>query len=320
MSDAQHFKVVIIGGGPAGIGTAVGLAKRGVGPVVLIERRAELGGTPMGYRKKPGGVPTFVEWTRGRVVFGEELAGRMAKRLAKTDTAIRLGTQVTKIDPAEKRLTLLGTEGVRELTADAVVLAAGAREQTPAEKGWLAGARTARVGFTRHVTGWLDRHGLLPARKPVVVGSDLIAYSAAAKLRAAGSDEPVMIDRRQSPSAGFFERLFFRRWTRPDWSGGVTAAGMKGDRAATGVQSSDGKEWPGDGVMVCGELVPNSELALLGGLAVELPSRQLQLAPGQAMSEQGWFAAGNVLGGFHGAQWCYFNGRRLAKRIATFLE
>jgi len=320
MSDAQHFKVVIIGGGPAGIGTAVGLAKRGVGPVVLIERRAELGGTPMGYRKKPGGVPTFVEWTRGRVVFGEELAGRMAKRLAKTDTAIRLGTQVTKIDPAEKRLTLLGTEGVRELTADAVVLAAGAREQTPAEKGWLAGARTARVGFTRHVTGWLDRHGLLPARKPVVVGSDLIAYSAAAKLRAAGSDEPVMIDRRQSPSAGFFERLFFRRWTRPDWSGGVTAAGMKGDRAATGVQSSDGKEWPGDGVMVCGELVPNSELALLGGLAVELPSRQLQLARGQAMSEPGWFAAGNVLGGFHGAQWCYFNGRRLAKRIATFLE
>jgi len=320
MSDAQHFKVVIIGGGPAGIGTAVGLAKRGVGPVVLIERRAKLGGTPMGYRKKPGGVPTFVEWTRGRVVFGEELAGRMAKRLAKTDTAIRLGTQVTKIDPAEKRLTLLGTEGVRELTADAVVLAAGAREQTPAEKGWLAGARTARVGFTRHVTGWLDRHGLLPARKPVVVGSDLIAYSAAAKLRAAGSDEPVMIDRRQSPSAGFFERLFFRRWTRPDWSGGVTAAGMKGDRAATGVQSSDGKEWPGDGVMVCGELVPNSELALLGGLAVELPSRQLQLARGQAMSEPGWFAAGNVLGGFHGAQWCYFNGRRLAKRIATFLE
>lgn len=320
MSDAQHFKVVIIGGGPAGIGTAVGLAKRGVGPVVLIERRAELGGTPMGYRKKPGGVPTFVEWTRGRVVFGEELAGRMAKRLAKTDTAIRLGTQVTKIDPAEKRLTLLGTEGVRELTADAVVLAAGAREQTPAEKGWLAGARTARVGFTRHVTGWLDRHGLLPARKPVVVGSDLIAYSAAAKLRAAGSDEPVMIDRRQSPSAGFFERLFFRRWTRPDWSGGVTAAGMKGDRAATGVQSSDGIEWPGDGVMVCGELVPNSELALLGGLAVELPSRQLQLARGQAMSEPGWFAAGNVLGGFHGAQWCYFNGRRLAKRIATFLE
>ena len=320
MIGGQHFKVAIIGGGPAGIGVAVGLAKRGIGPVVLIERRAEVGGTPMGYRKKPGGVPTFVEWTRGRVVFGEELAGRMLERLAKTDTAIRLSTQVTKIDPAKKRLMLLGPDGVCELTADAVVLAAGAREQTPAEKGWLAGARTARIGFTRHITGWLDRPGLLPAKRPVVVGSDLIAYSVAAKLRAAGSDEPVMLDRRQSPSAGFFERLFFRRWTRPEWSGGVTAAGIKGDRAATGVQSSDGHDWPGDGVMICGELVPNTELALLSGMAVELPSRQLQLARGQALSEPGWFAAGNVLGGFHGAQWCYFNGRQVARRVAKFLK
>ena len=60
--------------------------------------------------------------------------------------------------------------------------------------------------------------------------------------------------------------------------------------------------------------------ALLGGLAVELPSRQLQLARGQALSEPGWFAAGNVLGGFHGAQWCYFNGRQAARRVANFLE
>jgi thioredoxin reductase len=319
MSGGQHFKVAIIGGGPAGIGVAVGLAKRGIGPVVLIERRAEVGGTPMGYRKKPGGVPTFVEWTRGRVVFGEELAGRMAKRLAKTDTTIRLSAQVTQIDPAEKRLTLLGPEGVCDVTADAVVLAAGAREQTPVEKGWLAGARTARVGFTRHITGWLDGHGLLPARKPVVVGSDLIAYSAAAKLRAAGSDEPVMIDQRRSPEASFFERLFFRRWTRPDWSGGVSTLEIKGHGSPTHVESSNGREWQGDGVIICGQLVPNTELALMAGMDVDLPSRQLQLARGQALSQPGWFAAGNVLGGFHGAQWCYFNGRRVARAVARFL-
>ena len=97
MSGGQHFKVAIIGGGPAGIGVAVGLAKRGIGPVVLIERRAEVGGTPMGYRKKPGGVPTFVEWTRGRVVFGEELAGRMAKRLAKSNLAMSRSANWTPI-------------------------------------------------------------------------------------------------------------------------------------------------------------------------------------------------------------------------------
>jgi len=320
MNEAQHFKVAIIGGGPAGIGVAVGLAKRRVGPVVLVERRAILGGTPMGYRKKSGGVPTFVEWTRGRVVFGEELAGRMIQRLANTNTEIRLSTQATKIDPAEKRLTLLGPKGVCDVTADAVVLAAGAREQTLAEKGWLVGARTSRIGFTRHLTGWLDDHRILPARKPLVIGSNLIAYSAAAKLREGGSNEPVIIDQRRSPSVGLLERLFFHRWTRPDWSGGVTAAEIKGDRSFVGIQSSEGQEWPGDGLIICGELVPNTELALLGGLSVELPSRQLQLARGQALSQPGWFAAGNMLGGFHGAQWCYFNGRRVARAVSKFLK
>ena len=129
-----------------------------------------------------------------------------------------------------------------------------------------------------------------------------------------------MIDRRPSPEAGLFERLFFRRWTRPEWIGGVSGAEVKGDSAAAGVQSGDGRQWPGDGVLICGQLVPNTELALLGGLAVELPSRRLQLARGQMLSHPGWFAAGNVLGGFHGAQWCYFNGRRVARCVARFLK
>jgi len=320
MIEAQHFKVAIIGGGPAAIGTAVGLARRRIGPVLLIERRAEAGGTPMGYRKKPGGVPTFVEWTRGRVVFGEELAGRMLDRLAKTDTKIRLDTQVTKIEPTRKRLTLLGPAGLSDITADAVVLAAGAREQTPAEKGWLAGARSSRVGFTRHLTGWLDQHGLCPLTKPVVVGSDLIAWSVAAKLRAAGSSEPVMIDHHDSPGAGLFERLYFQRWTRPDRVGNLSSAKVKGSRTASTVQAEEGREWICDGVMICGQLVPNTELALIGGLSVDLPSRQLQLTRGQTLSQPGWFAAGNVLGGFHGAQWCYFNGYRVASHVTRFLK
>ena len=31
------------------------------------------------------------------------------------------------------------------------------------------------------------------------------------------------------------------------------------------------------------------------------------------------FAAGNILGGFHGAEWCYFNGQRAARSVVKYL-
>ncbi len=75
-----------------------------------------------------------------------------------------------------------------------------------------------------------------------------------------------------------------------------------------------------DGAILSGELVPNTELALLGGFDVELPGRQLVIDHCQQLSSPGWFAAGNILGGWHGAQWCFFNGRRLARQVAKYLE
>ncbi len=320
MNNKSHFKVAIIGGGPAGIGVAVGLAKLGIDSVTIIERRNQIGGTPLGYKKKEGSVPTFIEWTRARIVFGEELAIKMVKQLERTDTKIEVNTQVTKIFPTEKKLQLLSPEGIKEITADSIVLASGAREQTLPEKGWLDGARTVRTGFTRHITNWLDRHNLLPTHTPLITGSDLIAYSAAAKLRAAGSKEPVMIDQRKQPIARIIERIFFRRWTRPDWNGGFSTLNLTGDFKKICAKSNHNGEYSGDAVISSGDLVPNTELALMAGMPIDLPSRKLKLLRGQFMGVPGWFAAGNVLGGFHGAQWCYFNGKRLAKKLKHHLN
>ena len=58
----------------------------------------------------------------------------------------------------------------------------------------------------------------------------------------------------------------------------------------------------------------------MAGLEARLPSRLLKLGPDRQLSAQGWFAAGNILGGFHGAQWCYFDGRRTAKFVTRYLE
>jgi len=318
---ASQFEVIVVGGGPAGIGAALALDQHGVGPILLIERRSELGGIPARYRRKRGGVPTFLLSPAGPIVFGETFAERLRERMARRRIKVWVESQVIAIDCKERRLTVIGPAfGKLEIEGQAIVLACGARESTLAEKDLLAGSRPAGTFFTKNVVDWIDRHGCLPARNPVILGSDLIAFSAAAKLRAAGAVQPILVEGRARPECGFLERLYFRRWTHPEWRGQHSSAQVTGYQQVESVEQDQQRIAGCDGVVFGGGLVPNTELALLGGLKVELPARSLVISPTGALSHRGWFAAGGILGGFHGAHWCYRDGRRLAQSIITFLS
>ena len=318
---SSSYRVAIIGGGPAGLGVAQGLASRSVDGVILIERRDELGGVPIRYKRKPGGVPTFVDWTSGRVLFGEDLVKQLVDKLDDTNTSVSLQTQVLAVDASNNQLTLINPlRGKHTITAQSIVMACGAREKTAAERRWISGSRTARLFFTNQLVEWIDRYEKLPIQCPIILGSDLIAYSAVAKLRAAGAEEALLFDQSSRRRTSLPGRLYFRRWANPLWHGNVRDAALLGRDAVEGIRHARGRTHECDGATLSGELIPNSELAMLGGFQVELPSRRLVLDRNQQLSSSGWYAAGNILGGFHGALWCYYNGRRLAAKLTKYLE
>jgi alkyl hydroperoxide reductase subunit AhpF len=324
MDSTNHFRVVIIGAGPAGIGAAIALSKHGIKSIALIERSDKIGGVPSLYKKKKGGVRTFIRWSRGGIpVFGEEYANSLKRKLVKTDVKVWLQTQVIEIETKERKLSIINPiEGKISLTADAVIMACGSREKTMSERGWLTGARPIRVFFTKQLLQLIDGNDLLPMRNPVIIGSDLIGYAAAAKLKVAGAADAIIMDKCRRPKCSYVERLYFRRWSQPNFRGvDVKAVEVVGSKTASGIRlSKDGDFIPCDGIVVCGELVPNSELALLGQLKVELPSRKPVVGRNYQMSESGWFSAGNMLGGFCGAEWCYYNGRRVARAVVNYLS
>ena len=145
---------------------------------------------------KSGGVPTFVVWKRGRVLFGREFVDPLARKLQRTGTELWLESQVVAAREEPNTLTVVSPEiGKVDIIADAVVLACGAREMPLSQRGWLAGHRPARVFYTMQILELLDAGECLPMSRPTIAGSDLIAYSAAAKLQSRGGRDITLFDR-----------------------------------------------------------------------------------------------------------------------------
>lgn len=101
-------KVIIIGGGAAGMQTALRLAERGIEPLIL-EKEAEAGGKLRGWHAL---FPTFTP--------AEEVLTELRRRIEEKKIEIRTRSEVRSLTP--KSVTL--ADGQR-LDCDAVVLASG---------------------------------------------------------------------------------------------------------------------------------------------------------------------------------------------------
>ena len=181
---ADHrVRVVIVGTGPAGIGAAIGLAKRKIAPVLLLERWNEAGGVPAKYRSRPDALATYVDYLRARVLVGQQFAEDLLARLARTNVELRLESSVLDLDVQQRRLTVVDpTRGKHRIQADAVVLATGAREENRTERGWIAGNRVGRVFYTMQLLQLLNHQPRLGWDQAAVAGSDLIGHLAAARV------------------------------------------------------------------------------------------------------------------------------------------
>lgn len=174
--------VVVIGGGPAGLAAAISAEKNGA-EVVLIEREARLGGI----------LKQCIHDGFGLVRFGEKLSGpeyaeRFIDEFKKENIKALLLTFVTRIVKTDGgfELTVVNTEGVTKISANAVILATGCRERT-AKQVSIHGTRPAGVftaGTAQHYTNLL---GQMPTKKCVILGSGDIGLIMARRLTLEGA-------------------------------------------------------------------------------------------------------------------------------------
>ena len=186
MTNDNSIDVAVIGGGPAGLAAAIRLKKAGIGNVVVFEREVQAGGAPRHCGHRAFGI---VE--HKLIETGPSYARRLVDDAVRLGVDIRTRSSITELGPG-CRMGVAHPDGYREFRPGRIVIATGTRE-TPRSARLISGGRSAAVCTTGTLQSMFYLEGVVPFRHPVVVGTELVAYSALLTCKKAGIHPVAMI-------------------------------------------------------------------------------------------------------------------------------
>lgn len=312
MAERIVTDVAIVGGGPAGIAAALGLRRQGVERVTILEREAAMGGVPRHCGHPPFGMREF-----GRVLTGPVYARRLERAAAEAGVEMRAGTSVVALNPGA-RIDAFDENGPLEVEAGRALIATGARETSRAGR-MVSGDRPVGVITTGSLQHYIYMEGLLPFRRPVIVGTELVSLSAVLTCLKAGIRPVAVVEPRPRPTARRPLALF------PRLSGiamhyGATIADIRGRQRveAVALRLGDGSlvELECDGVLFTGRFMPESALVRASHLELDEGSGGPAIDQFGRCSDPAYFAAGNVLRPIETAGWSFREGTSIAAVVA----
>ncbi|UXA11735.1 NAD(P)/FAD-dependent oxidoreductase [Mycobacterium sp. SMC-8] len=314
----NHVAVAVIGAGPSGLTAAAALAPAVDGEVLVLEREAQTGGIPrhsdhLGYGMRD----------LHRFISGPAYARRLTDMARDAGAVLETEAMVTGW-AGERTVQITSPRGVRTVTADAVVLATGARER-PRPARLVPGDRPEGVYTTGQLQNMVHVHHTAVGRRAVIVGAELVSWSAVLTLREAGCASAAMISGYPRAEAYAAFRSAGRILLDEPVLTGSRVVGIHGKdrvRAVTVEHIATGqrREIACDTVVFTGDWIPDHELARTGGLQMDSATRGPVVDPALRTSRPGVFAVGNLLHPVDTADGAALDGRHVAPAVQSWLR
>ena len=307
--------IAIIGAGPAGLAAATRLKKQGIEHVLVLDRETEAGGVP-----RHCGHPPFGMIEYARLMTGPSYAKRLVATAQRAGVDIALKTSVTKLGFGGV-LTIATPEGTGELKAKRVLLATGVRE-TPRSARLVSGDRMLGISTTGALQSMVYLKNLIPFRNPLVVGTQIVSFSALLTCKKAGIKPVAMIEEQSSPTIAWPLYHATRLFGVPLFLN-TQITNIIGKERVEMVQVRNGKENTReiacDGVLFTGQFTPESTLVRMSHLDLDHVTGSPITDGFGRCSDPVYYAAGNLLQPVNIALNCWREGRRTARWIVQDL-
>lgn len=309
--------VAIVGGGPSGLTAATALAPHVDGQILVLEREAQTGGIPCHSHHLGYGIRDL-----RRFITGPAYAERLSAAAARAGAVLETEAMVTGW-AGDRTLAITSPRGVRTVTADAVILATGARER-PRPARLIPGDRPDGVFTTGQLQNLVHGHRDRIGERAVIVGTELVSWSAVLTLRDAGCATVAMVGAHRRAEA----YAAFRTLGRLLIKGPVLTASRVIDIHGKDRVRSITVELPTgarrdiacDTVVFTGDWVPDHELARTAGLQMDVATRGPVVDTALRTSHPGVFAVGNLLHPVDTADAAALDGRHVASGVRAWLR
>lgn len=173
--------LVVIGGGSAGMAAAVAAYDNGIRDILILERNEFLGGILNQCIHNGFGLTLFKE-----ELTGPEFAYRFIEKVKEKNIEYKLKTYVTNISKDKIVTYSSAKEGVKEIKAKAIIMAAGCYERNAGAIG-IPGDRPTGILTAGQAQLFLNEYGYMAGKRVFILGSGDIGLIMARRLTLEGA-------------------------------------------------------------------------------------------------------------------------------------